>query len=233
MSVVASGPEVICPVDCEGPAQSVPSVQQVDLTPQIHQSVGAGRAGQQDHPPDLCPDFPQGFEPAALGVFEAGALVCHDAVKGPPSDVGLAIGHQPWEVVPVDDINVRLLIECPFPLTRCAHHDGDVQAPQVVPFMGLTCPGVSGYALGRDHQGLVDFDVFVLESLDGCEGCDGLAQSHVQEEGGVPVVDDELGSPVLVCVRVVFHLWWLFALSSCSQSAIKRKSARAWELPMM
>lgn len=83
VAVPCSRPEVSLPVGSQRRAQALALVQQVDLSPEVHQPVGARRAGEADDSAHGRHDFFQRPEALGLGVLERAQLVDHDHIEWP------------------------------------------------------------------------------------------------------------------------------------------------------
>ena len=83
VAVPRSRPEVSLPVGSQRQAQALALVQQVDLSPEIHQPVGARRAGEADDSAHGRHGLLQCPEALGLGVLEGAQLVDHDHVERP------------------------------------------------------------------------------------------------------------------------------------------------------
>ena len=57
------------------PPQPLPHIQQLKLSPQVHQPIGGGRAGQAHDALDAGPHLQQCAEPLGLVAFEGGQLI--------------------------------------------------------------------------------------------------------------------------------------------------------------
>ena len=93
-------------VAAHGASQSLPSIQQKHLRPQILQPVGSGRAGESYHAPELSQHLLQRQKAFRPAVFEGRKLVDHQHIEGQLSP-GIVL-HQPFHVFPVDDVQLRL-----------------------------------------------------------------------------------------------------------------------------
>ena len=156
-------------------AQSLATVQQVDLSPEIHEAVGRRRASQTDDSGGLRDDLLQRPEALGLWVLEAGELVDHDHAEGP---VLPALFHQPDYVVPADDVDVGVHGQGPAPLLRRSQHLADTKVAEVVPLGVLSGPCVLGHSLRRDDQDAIHLEKLIDQDVDGGQSDDGLAESH-------------------------------------------------------
>ena len=72
--------EVAVAVVADVAPQSLPSIQEPELGPEIHQSVGGRGSGPPDHAGDGCPTGSQCFEALGGVGFEGAELVDHHHV---------------------------------------------------------------------------------------------------------------------------------------------------------
>ena len=76
---------------------------------------------------------------------------------------------------------------------------------EVIPFLDLRRPGISGDTQRCDDQNLADGEVVQAQIEDGGQCDDAFAQTHVQEYSGDGMLQYEVGGISLVIMRLVFH----------------------------
>ena len=194
--------KVSLPVGAQGRPQTLTTVQEIHLGPQVNEALGGRRAGQQDHPLDETADSPHGLKALALGVLKAGTLIQDHHVKGPGL---LVVVHQPLHIFPVDDVDVRRGAEGLYALGRAPQHRGDAQVLQVVPPCRLLLPGGLRHLFGGHHQHLGHLPAEILEDVDGGKRDAGFAQAGPQEQTNGGEVRHKLDAIGLVVMRYVLH----------------------------
>ena len=75
--------EIALPESSDKPAQPLPAVQDANLGPEVHETIGCGCAGQADPAFDKRAHLPQPLEPLALIILERRKLVDYHAVEVP------------------------------------------------------------------------------------------------------------------------------------------------------
>ena len=181
------------------PAQPLPLVEQVDLGPEVEQAVRPWRAGQLDHFVDAGTHRLEGFKPLGGVALEAGCLVQNHHVKVPAPAQCV---NQPWNVLAVDDVNIRWGFQCGFALLLCAQHGGNAQVLQVLPFLCLILPGGFGYFLRGDDERSADLQPVVDQLVDGGQRDHRLAQAHLHPERHPGLLENRFDACLLIWVRV-------------------------------
>ena len=82
------------------------------------------------------------------------------------------------------------------------------------PFGGFGGPDIFGYEFGGYDKDFIDLESVVHEAGDGCEGGDGFAETHFDENAGGWVSEDVVDDVVLVVVKVLFGHFGL-GISDC------------------
>ena len=199
-------------------AEPLAAVEQLDLCPEVHQTVRCWRACELDEPTDLRTHCVQSAEAFCPRILEAGRLVQNHAVERPFAGAPCILLHQVDYVVTVGHVYVGLSVQSLAPLSRRAHDYRHPQAAEVVPLAALACPCVAGNGLRGHDQRLAHLGVAVDEDVQSGQGDDALAKTHLGEQGAVRVGEYVLDHPFLVCVRSVLHSGiispWLFLLPS-------------------
>ena len=148
------------------------------------------------------PDAPESLPPLRLCRLETAQLVDDHDREGP---LAAQIIHQPDDVLPVDDVDVRRGGQSLLPLLGGSHDAGDAQVVQVLPLGRLLAPGVLRHALRSDDQDRPRLQAVVEQQVDGGQGGDRLARTHAPEEGTGRVVDDPVDASLLVRVGCEVH----------------------------
>ena len=185
-----AGVEVFLAVRAKRWPESLPSVEEENLGPQISVPFRRGRSCQPPHRAGWWQASLQGAPPLGLVVLEGGQLVDDHDWEGPATEIVLRCVYQPDHVLPIDDIDVSSRVQSLKALPLIAHNLGHPQMLQVLPLGGLFAPGVLRHALGRDDQDRPVFHVVVQQPVDRGQGGDGLAGSHAPEQPGRRVVQD-------------------------------------------
>ena len=204
------GGEVVLTVASHRPAQTAATIYAVHLPPQVNEPVGCRCAGKAYHALHGRTGYAHSLKALRLGVLKARQLVDHQDVKWQLSAI---VAHQPHEVIAVDDIDVRLGGQGRKPLFGRAHHLSHPHAVEVVPLGGLSGPGSLRHLLGGNHKGVSNLAV-VHKPLQGREGAHRLAETHIQEQPTLGIVQHPLRSLPLVVIRSVSHNAMAFISSS-------------------
>ena len=97
------------------------------------------------------------------------------------------------------------MLEGGFAFQFGAHCHGVGQAVEMIPFLDLRWPCISGNTQRSNNQHLANGEVIQAEIEDGGQRDDTLAQTHVQEYSGDGMLQYEVGGISLVIMRLVFH----------------------------
>ena len=103
--------------------QTLSSIQNSDLRPEIHKTIGGRCAGQSDPPLHIRTDFSQELEPLGLVVLERGQLVNDHHAEVPAHPILLVVLHQPLDVFTVDHINHSWVMDGGDACLHIAHDD--------------------------------------------------------------------------------------------------------------
>ena len=163
--------EVFEPVVRNEPAQPPALVEQLELRPEIHQTVAGRSAREPDDASDLRPDLHQRPEAFCLGILEGRQLVYDDGIE--------VKGHstffdKPLHVFPVDQVDVRLPEKGAFSFGLRADDYGVFQIPQMIPLFDLAAPCISGDSQRGYDQDPVGFKAVEQKFPQGRQGDDGL-----------------------------------------------------------
>ena len=194
--------EVAVSVMGDEASQSLAHVQQAELRPKIHETVGGRCASETNHPFYGRTDLEETSEPLCLVGLEGRKFVddYHIVVKGQAT-----FFHQPLDVFSVDDVQEHSLLESSFAFCFGANGYGVGQPIEVIPFLDLRRPCISGDTQRCDDQHLADGEVIQAQIEDGGQRDDAFAQTHVQEYSGDGMLQYEVGGISLVIMRLVFH----------------------------
>ena len=206
-------PEIVLAVLGDKPPQSLPHIQHLELGEQIHQPVpGRGTRKADD---SLCPGthLHQRFEPLAVPVFEGRKLVHHDGVK-----LKGDILHHPLDVLPIDDIDVRIPVECLQPFFFRADRHGIADVLQMIPFFDFLGPCISRHPERCNHQDAGDLKVVEQQVVQSRQRDCRLAKAHIKQYGGDLVCFDVLDGILLIIMRFKLHRCHLRFLKGCGGS---------------
>ena len=190
-------------------SQTFAPVQKEDLAPQVIQAVWGRGPGQFHHTVDTAAHTCQGLEPLGAVALKTAALIHHDHVKGPCVPV---VVHQPADILPVDDVQVCRRVQGPDPLGLAPQHRRYPQHLCVVPFSRFPCPGPFCHLLRCNHQHPAHQEPVILKLLYGGQGCDRLAESHIQKKPQLLDLNDLIDAVLLVSVWFKFHCFPLSAI---------------------
>ena len=206
-------PKIVLAVLGDKPPQSLSHIQHLKLGEQVHQPVpGRGTRKANDA---LCPGahLHQRFEPLAVPVFEGRKLVHHDGVKFKGD-----ILHHPLDILPVDDVDIRIPAERLQPFFFGTDRHGITDIFQMVPLFNLLGPGIPRHPQRCDHQDAGNLEV-VEQQVVQCRQRDGcLAKAHVKQNGGNLVRFDILNGVLLIIVRFKLHRCHLRSQKGCGES---------------
>ena len=110
------------------------------------------------------PHAGQGLKALGAVALKAAALVHHHHVKGPGIPVVI---HQPANIFPVDDIQIRRRVQGPDPLGLAPQDWGYPKDTGVVPFILFLRPSTLRHFLGGDDQDLPDLEAVIFQLPDG------------------------------------------------------------------
>ena len=210
-------PEIVLAVLGDKPPQSLPHIQHLELGEQVHQPVpGRGTRKADD---SLCPGthLHQRFEPLAVPVFEGRKLVHHDGVK-----LKGDILHHPLDVLPIDDVDVRIPVECLQPFFFRADRHGIADVFQMVPLFNLLGPCISRHPERCNHQDAGDLKVVEQQVVQSRQRDCRLAKAHIKQYGGDLVCFDVLDGILLIIMRFKLHRCHLRFLKGCGGSGSRR-----------
>ena len=114
-------PEIAFPVLPDKPSQAFSHIQHLKLRKQIHQPVAGRRAGQPHDAFHEWPHLHQCLKPFGLPGLKTGKLIDHNHVK---VKCRSALVHQPRNILPVDDVNISIRIQCRPSFCGTSHHHG-------------------------------------------------------------------------------------------------------------
>ena len=154
-------------------------IQHLELSEQVHQPVPGRGARKADDA--LCPGahLHQRFEPLAVPVFEGRKLVHHDGVK-----LKRHIFHHPLDILPIDDVDVRIPSECIQPFFFRTNRHGIADVFQMVPLFNLLGPGIPRHPQRCDHQNAGNLEVVKQQVIQGRQRDCRLAKTHIKQYGG-------------------------------------------------
>ena len=116
------------------PSEPFAAVQQIELRPEIRQTVWRGGSGQLDKAGDVRLDPRQRLETLRPMVLEAARFVNDHHIEPP---VVPQVIDQPDDVLAVDNVHVRRRTDRPDPLLLAAEDEGEPQVPEVLPLCRL------------------------------------------------------------------------------------------------
>ena len=168
--------KVVGAVSGDEASQPLTHIQDAELCPQIHQTVGSRSAGQPYDAVYLGPDLQHCFEPLCVVVLERGQLVYHDHVEGKRNAAFL---NKPLDILTVDDVNVSRSRQGSFALRFGADSHGADEVLQVIPLIYFRCPCVPRHSQRCNHQHLVNLEAVEQQVVDCCKGDARFSKSHV------------------------------------------------------
>ena len=95
--------------------------------------------------------------------------------KIPSHSIFLVILHQPPDILPVDDVDHRRVVDCYDPGLNISNDDGNVQSFQMVPLFDLCRPCITGNTQRRNDENLADLEGLKHEVFDGRKCNNGLS----------------------------------------------------------
>ena len=137
--------EVRLPEPADEPAEPDAFVDQEGLSPQVKESVAGRCTCQAHHAFDLGTDLPQRLPSLALVIFKAGELIDHHHVEGPRDAALFQIVGQPFQVLPVHNIDICRCPQGCLALLGAAYHHGHFQEACVLPEISLLRPYTAAY----------------------------------------------------------------------------------------
>ena len=90
--------EVVGAVFGDKPSKPLTHIQDAELCPQIHQTIGSGSAGQSNDAVDLGSDLQQRFEPLCVVVLERGQFINDHHIEG---ERDTAFLNEPLDIFPL------------------------------------------------------------------------------------------------------------------------------------
>ena len=178
------------------PAQPLAHVQQAELSPQVHKSIGTW-CPRQPHNSFHHRAYPHKcLEPPGLSGLEGTQLVNnhHIKIKG-------VVAHQPVHIFSVDDGDLGSLLKGSYPLGGTAHSHGIGQIGQVTPFLYLCRPGIPCYTQGSNNQHFADHKAVMQKFINCSKGDDRLAKAAIQKDGCDWILQNEVGGKILILMR--------------------------------
>ena len=124
---------------------------------------------------------------------------------------------EPFDVLPIDDVDHGLLIRCGDPCLLVSYDHRKSQILQVVPFSNLLRPGITRYTERRYDKYFGNLMRIENQVPDCGQRNHGLAESHIQQKHGYGVCLDIIDAVALVFMRLEFQIWSppLKAFPSC------------------
>ena len=206
MSVPLVRHEVVGAVLDDEPTQALTHIQDTELCPQIHQTVGGGRAGQSNNAADSGSDLQDGLKPLCVVVLERGQFVNHDHIEG---ERDAAFLNKPLHIFTVDNINIGGSHQGSFAFCFCADSHGADEVLEVIPLIDFSRPCVPRYTQRCNHQNPMNLEAVKQKVADGCEGDACFAKAHVQKDGGNGMGLDVVDGVCLVIMWFVSHQGYL------------------------
>ena len=180
------------------PTEPLTAIQEIKLTPQVHQTVGRGRPGQKHDTPDQRPHLTQRTEPLRRRIFKAARLIDHDHVKRPFVAV---VPDQPFDDIAIDHVDVRVIMQCCLPVLLVANSDGNPQMACMLPQLALITPGAQRHAQRCNHQHLLHRETVVHQLINRRQRRYRLTHAHIQQESHRRRVDDAPNCVALIRTR--------------------------------
>ena len=103
--------------------QTLSSIQNSDLCPKIHKTIGGRCTGQPDPPLHIRTDFSQELKTLRLVVLERGQLVNDHHAEVPAHPIFLVVLHQPLDAFTVDHIDHGRMVDGGNACLHIAHDD--------------------------------------------------------------------------------------------------------------
>ena len=193
-------PEIVLAVLGDKPPQSLSHIQHLELGEQIHQAVPGRGTCKADNALCFGAYLHQRFEPLAVPVLEGRKLVHHDGVK-----LKGDILHHPLDVLPIDDIDVRIPVECLQPFFFRTHRHRIADVLQMIPLFNLLGPGIPRHPQRCDHQNAGNLEVVKQQGIQGRQRDCRLAKTHIKQYGGDLVCFNVLDGILLIIMWYELH----------------------------
>ena len=222
--------EVQVPVLADISPQPLSHIQDAELGPEIHQTIAAGCTCKPDDAFHPGTQGLHGPEPLRLVVLEARQLVQDNHIE-----IQVAVLIEPYQVLPVHDIDIRILLQGSSPFCHAADHDGTGKTFQVVPLLDFIRPGVSRHPQRSDNQHPLYFKGVIHQVPDGRQRRHRLAKSHVQEQGRDGMGLDIFDGVFLIFMRHELHALpppflsgvWAMAFRTAGMSSMESRT-KTW-----